>query len=40
MYDRKLLTKLSKCVWSVLAAYLKQTVHDDEAVPATATLFN
>jgi hypothetical protein len=34
MYDRKLLAKLSKCAWNVLAKYLKQTVNDDTAVPA------
>jgi hypothetical protein len=34
MYDRKLLAKLSKCVWKVLSEYLKQTVNDDNAVPA------
>jgi hypothetical protein len=34
MYDRKLLAKLSKCAWNILSDYLKQTVHDDQAVPA------
>lgn len=34
MYDRKLLAKLSKCAWKVLSAYLKQTINDDDSVPA------
>jgi hypothetical protein len=33
MYDRKLLTKLSRCAWKVLSQYLKQTVAYDDAVP-------
>jgi len=34
MYDRKLLAKLSKCAWNVLSEYLKQTVDDNDTVPA------
>lgn len=34
MYDRKLLPKLSKCAWNVLSKYLKQTVDDDNSIPA------
>jgi hypothetical protein len=33
MFDRKLLTKLSRCAWKVLSRYLKQTVAFEDAVP-------
>jgi hypothetical protein len=33
MYDRKLLSKLSKCAWMVLSMYLKQGSHFAEAQP-------
>ena len=33
MFDRKLLTKLSRCAWKVLSRYLKQTMADEDAVP-------
>ena len=36
MYDRKLLSKLSRCAWSVLSAYLKHVVQDDNATPGAA----
>ncbi len=32
MFDRKLLTKLSRCAWKVLSRYLKQTVAFEGAV--------
>lgn len=34
MYDRKLLSKLSKCAWNVLSTYLKKTVNDENSKPA------
>ena len=33
MFDRKLLTKLSRCAWKVLRRYLKQTAVFEDAVP-------
>ena len=33
MYDRKLLSKLSRCAWKVLSIYLQQTVSDKKATP-------
>ena len=33
MYDRKLLSKLSKCAWKVLSDYLKCSVSEDDATP-------
>jgi len=33
MYDRKLLAKLSLCVWRVLSEYLKASVSADDPVP-------
>jgi len=36
MYDRKLLSKLSRCAWKVLNAYLKQSVPDDNVTPGAA----
>ena len=33
MYDRKLLSKLSRCAWKVLSSYLQQTVADKKATP-------
>ncbi len=35
-YDRKLLAKLSKCAWSVISAYLKSTMMDNDAVPGAS----
>lgn len=32
LFDRKLLSKLSKCVWKVLSAYLKHSVPYDDAI--------
>ena len=34
MFDRKLLTKLSRCAWKVLHLYLTQAVPYDDATPA------
>ena len=36
MYDRKLLSKLSRCAWRVLSVYLRQSVPDDSAAPGAA----
>ena len=36
MYDRKLLSKLSRCAWSLLSAYLKHIVPDGNATPGAA----
>jgi hypothetical protein len=36
MYDRKLLSKLSRCAWRVLSVYLRQSVADDSAAPGAA----
>ncbi|MCP4722474.1 MAG: hypothetical protein GY860_23695 [Desulfobacteraceae bacterium] len=36
LFDRKLLEKLSICVWKVIKAYLKSTVPDDSAVPGAS----
>ena len=36
MYDRKLLSKLSRCAWSVLSTYLKHVVPDDSATPGAS----
>ncbi len=36
MYDRKLLSKLSRCAWSVLSAYLKHIVPDGNATAGAA----
>jgi hypothetical protein len=33
MFDRKLLSKLSQCVWKVLRVYLKHAVCDEDAGP-------
>ena len=33
MFDRKLLSKLSQCVWKVLSVYLKHAVSDEDADP-------
>jgi hypothetical protein len=33
MFDRKLLSKLSQCVWKVLSVYLKHEVSDEDADP-------
>jgi hypothetical protein len=33
LFDRKLLAKLSRCAWTVLSAYLKQSATVDDAVP-------
>lgn len=33
MFDRKRLTKLSRCAWKVLSRYLKQTAAFEDAVP-------
>jgi hypothetical protein len=33
MFDRKLLSKLSQCVWKVLSVYLKHAVSDEDAGP-------
>ena len=33
MFDRKLLSKLSQCVWKVLSVYLKHAVCDEDADP-------
>ncbi len=33
MFDRKLLTKLSRCAWKVLSRYLKQAMAYEDAVP-------
>jgi hypothetical protein len=32
MFDRKLLSKLSQCVWKVLSVYLKHVALDEDAV--------
>ncbi len=32
MFDRKLLSKLSQCVWKVLSVYLTHAVSDEDAV--------
>ena len=31
MFDRKLLTKLSRCAWKVLNLYLTQAIASDDA---------
>ncbi len=36
MYDRKLLSALSRCAWRVLSVYLRQSVPDDSAAPGAA----
>jgi ribosomal protein S27E len=36
MYDRKLLSKLSRCGWKVLSTYLKRTIPDEGATPGAA----
>ena len=36
MYDRKLLSALSRCAWRVLSVYLRQSVLDDSAAPGAA----
>ena len=36
MINRKLLAKLSRCVWKVLGTYLKQAVPFGDAVPGAA----
>jgi len=36
MYDRSLLSKLSRCAWKVLSIYLKQSVSDHNATPGSA----
>ncbi len=36
MYDRKLLSALSRCAWRVLSVYLRQSVPDDSAAPGGA----
>jgi hypothetical protein len=33
MFDRKLLSKLSQCVWKVLSVYLRHAVSDEDADP-------
>ncbi|SNT28506.1 Putative transposase, partial [Anaerovirgula multivorans] len=33
MFDRKLLSKLSKCAWNVLSMYLKESVSVDDPIP-------
>jgi len=33
MFDLKLLSKLSQCVWKVLSVYLKHEVSDEDADP-------
>ena len=33
MFDRELLTKLSRCAWKLLSRYLKQTAAFEDAVP-------
>ena len=38
MFDRKLLSKLSQCVWKVLSVYLKHAVSDEDADPGAKIL--
>jgi hypothetical protein len=47
MFDRKLLAKLSRCVWKVLGTYLKQAVpkvisfiEDDELIKKYWFIYN
>jgi len=36
MYDRNLLSKLSRCAWRVLSVYLRQFIPDDSAASGAA----
>ena len=36
MFDRKLLTKLSRCTWKVLNLYLTQAIPNDDAKAGAA----
>ena len=36
LYDRKLLSKLSKCGWNVIRAYHKSAALDDNATPGAS----